>query len=248
MSTNHYTELAETAGVFIHEIKNHLSTLGLNLQLLAEDFEAPQSPRERRALDRVTRLQNECSRLVEVSNDFLRFTRVKDLALRPYDLRKVLEELVDFFEPMARSSNVRVNVFLPADMPPVHLDPDLMKQALLNLLLNAQQAMPGGGDLTLLAAAEGPWLVLHVIDTGPGIPPEAMENLFKPFFSTKPGGSGLGLPTARKVLEAHGGFLTAQSQPGRGTCFTLRLPIRPPVIPEAGPALVEPVSQGEPLP
>jgi len=247
MLTNHYTELAETAGVFIHEIKNHLSTLGLNLQLLAEDFESPQSPRERRALERVTRLQNECSRLVEVSNDFLRFTRVKDLALRPYDLRKVLEELVDFFEPMARSSNVRVNVFLPADMPPVHLDPDLMKQALLNLMLNAQQAMPGGGELTLLAAAEGPWLVLHVIDTGAGIPPEAMENLFKPFFSTKPGGSGLGLPTARKVLEAHGGSLSAQSQPGRGTCFTMRLPIRPPVIPKSGPAEVEPVASGVPL-
>jgi len=247
MLTNHYTELAETAGVFIHEIKNHLSTLGLNLQLLAEDFESPQSPRERRALERVTRLQNECSRLVEVSNDFLRFTRVKDLALRPYDLRKVLEELVDFFEPMARSSNVRVNVFLPADMPPVHLDPDLMKQALLNLMLNAQQAMPGGGELTLLAAAEGPWLVLHVIDTGAGIPPEAMENLFKPFFSTKPGGSGLGLPTARKVLEAHGGSLSAQSQPGRGTCFTMRLPIRPPVIPKSGPAEVEPVVSGVPL-
>ncbi|MBM4096469.1 MAG: sensor histidine kinase [Planctomycetota bacterium] len=247
MLTNHYTELAETAGVFIHEIKNHLSTLGLNLQLLAEDFESPQSPRERRALERVTRLQNECSRLVEVSNDFLRFTRVKDLALRPYDLRKVLEELVDFFEPMARSSNVRVNVFLPADMPPVHLDPDLMKQALLNLMLNAQQAMPGGGELTLLAAAEGPWLVLHVIDTGAGIPPEAMENLFKPFFSTKPGGSGLGLPTARKVLEAHGGSLSAQSQPGRGTCFTMRLPIRPPVIPKSGPAEVEPVASEAPL-
>jgi len=247
MLTNHYTELAETAGVFIHEIKNHLSTLGLNLQLLAEDFESPQSPRERRALERVTRLQNECSRLVEVSNDFLRFTRVKDLALRPYDLRKVLEELVDFFEPMARSSNVRVNVFLPADMPPVHLDPDLMKQALLNLMLNAQQAMPGGGELTLLAAAEGPWLVLHVIDTGAGIPPEAMENLFKPFFSTKPGGSGLGLPTARKVLEAHGGSLSAQSQPGRGTCFNMRLPIRPPVIPKSGPAEVEPVASGVPL-
>ncbi|MFM7109610.1 MAG: sensor histidine kinase [Planctomycetota bacterium] len=247
MLTNHYTELAETAGVFIHEIKNHLSTLGLNLQLLAEDFESPQSPRERRALERVTRLQNECSRLVEVSNDFLRFTRVKDLALRPYDLRKVLEELVDFFEPMARSSNVRVNVFLPADMPPVHLDPDLMKQALLNLMLNAQQAMPGGGELTLLAAAEGPWLVLHVIDTGAGIPPEAMENLFKPFFSTKPGGSGLGLPTARKVLEAHGGSLSAQSQPGRGTCFTMRLPIRPPVIPKSGPAEVEPLASEAPL-
>ena len=90
MISSHYTELAETAGVFIHEIKNHLSTLGLNLQLLAEDFENPQSPRERRALDRIVRLQNECSSLVEVSNDFLRFTHVKDLALRPYDLRKVL--------------------------------------------------------------------------------------------------------------------------------------------------------------
>jgi len=88
---------------------------------------------------------------------------------------------------------------------------------------------------------------LHVIDTGAGIPPEAMENLFKPFFSTKPGGSGLGLPTARKVLEAHGGSLSAQSQPGRGTCFTMRLPIRPPVIPKSGPAEVEPVASEAPL-
>ena len=248
MISSHYTELAETAGVFIHEIKNHLSTLGLNLQLLAEDFENPQSPRERRALDRIVRLQNECSSLVEVSNDFLRFTPVKDLALRPYDLRKVLEEMVDFFEPTARAANVHVNVFLPADMPPVHLDPDLMKQALLNLLLNAQQAMLKGGELSLIAGVEAGFLVLHVIDTGPGISPEMIENLFKPFFSTKPGGSGLGLPTARKVLEAHGGSLQVQSQIGRGTCFTLRLPIRPPVIPQAGPAEVEPVIHEVPLP
>jgi signal transduction histidine kinase len=75
-----------------------------------------------------------------------------------------------------------------------------------------------------------------------------IENLFKPFFSTKPGGSGLGLPTARKVLEAHGGSLRVQSQIGRGTCFTLRLPIRPPVIPQAGPAEVEPVIHEVPLP
>ncbi|MCY2949571.1 MAG: ATP-binding protein [Planctomycetota bacterium] len=214
MISSHYTELAETAGVFIHEIKNHLSTLGLNLQLLAEDFENPQSPRERRALDRIVRLQNECSSLVEVSNNFLRFTHVKDLA----------------------------------DMPPVHLDPDLMKQALLNLLLNAQQAMLKGGELSLIAGVEAGFLVLHVIDTGPGISPEMIENLFKPFFSTKPGGSGLGLPTARKVLEAHGGSLQVQSQIGRGTCFTLRLPIRPPVIPQAGPAEVEPVIHEVPLP
>src|SRR2546427_7277105 len=97
-----YAELAEMAGSFIHEIKNHLSTLGLNLQLLAEDFQEPQTQRERRALERVQRLQNECQRLVDISNDFLRFARVKDLELTPSRLVDVIEEMVDFFGPTAR--------------------------------------------------------------------------------------------------------------------------------------------------
>src|SRR5438874_11553 len=86
-------ELAELAGGFIHEIKNHLSTLGLNLQLLAEDFQDPQSQRERRALERVQRLQSECNRLVEISNDFLRFARIRELELKPASLRVVVEEM-----------------------------------------------------------------------------------------------------------------------------------------------------------
>src|SRR5436190_24219881 len=99
MITDQYAVLAELAGGFIHEIKNHLGTLGLNLQLLAEDFTDPQSPRERRALERVRRLQGECVRLVEVSNDFLRFARLRDLDLRPAGLRAVVEEMVDFVGP-----------------------------------------------------------------------------------------------------------------------------------------------------
>src|SRR5216683_7752732 len=94
-----YAELAELAGSFIHEIKNHLSTLGLNLQLLAEDFQDPQNHRERRALERSQRLQGECQRLVEVSNDFLRFARIKELDFHPASLSDVIEELLDFFEP-----------------------------------------------------------------------------------------------------------------------------------------------------
>src|SRR5438876_7215171 len=90
-----YAELAELAGGFIHEIKNHLSTLGLNLQLLAEEFADPQSHRERRARERVQRLQGDCTRLVEVANDFLRFARIRDLERRPADLRAVVEEMVD---------------------------------------------------------------------------------------------------------------------------------------------------------
>src|SRR5579871_1614114 len=149
MWSEQYAELAELAGSFIHEIKNHLSTLGLNLQLLAEDFEEPQSQRERRALDRIQRLQNECQRLVDVSNDFLRFARVKDLQLAPTSLAPVVEELLDFFGPTARQGNIDIKCYLPADLPPLALDRELFKQALLNLLLNAQQAMAQGGELTV---------------------------------------------------------------------------------------------------
>src|SRR5260370_21640574 len=151
MSTDQYAALAELAGGFIHEIKNHISTLGLNLQLLAEDFQEPETQRERRALDRIQRLQTECQRLVEVSNDFLRFARVRDLDLKPDSVAATIEELIDFFGPMARAAGIEIKTYLPADLPAVALDRDLFKQALLNLLLNAQQAMPKGGELTIQA-------------------------------------------------------------------------------------------------
>src|SRR5438132_11018502 len=112
-----YTDLAELAGGFVHEIKNHLSTLGLNLQLLAEDFQEPQSQRERRALERTQRLQGECQRLVDLSNDFLRFARVKDLELVPCTLATVIEEMIDFFGPMARQAHIDIKCYLPADLP-----------------------------------------------------------------------------------------------------------------------------------
>src|SRR4051812_35852841 len=130
MSQRQDTELAELAGGFIHDLKNHLSTLNLNLQLLSEDFADPQSPRERRALDRVERLRGECERLVEISNDFLRFARVKDLERTPSDLFSVIEELTDFFGPMARSRNIDIKTYVPGGLPTVLLDRDLFKQAL----------------------------------------------------------------------------------------------------------------------
>ena len=106
----------------------------------------------------------------------------------------------------------------------VALDRDLFKQALLNLLLNAQQAMPRGGELTIQAAATPNGVVLSLIDTGEGMAPEVVAKAFKPFFSTKLGGSGLGLPTTRKIVLAHGGTLDLQSEVGKGTKFTISLP------------------------
>jgi signal transduction histidine kinase len=109
----------------------------------------------------------------------------------------------------------------------VPLDAELFKQALLNLFLNAGQAMPEGGELILQACVEAEnWARLDVIDTGCGIAPELREKMFRPFHTTKPGGNGLGLPTVKRIIEAHGGTIDVQSTPGHGTKFAIRIPIQ----------------------
>jgi signal transduction histidine kinase len=222
-----YAALAELAGGFIHEIKNHLNTLNLNLQLLSEDFQNPETQRERRALTRIQKVQGECQRLVDLSNDFLQFARLKEVPLEPGDVRKLIEEMVDFFTPTARAANIDIKSYLPADLPTLQLNKEMLRQALLNLLLNAVQAMPHGGELTVQASIENQHVVLSLIDTGAGIAPEVLPKIFRPFFSTKSksGGSGLGLPTTRKIIEAHHGTIEVQSDVGKGTKFTLRLPV-----------------------
>lgn len=220
------SEFAELTGGFIHEIKNHISTLGLNLQLLSEDFAQPQTPRERKALERILRLQGECQRLVEVSNDFLRFARSEELDLQPTQLEDVVGELIDFALPTAKSNNITITWYPDGNLPSIPLDRDLFKQALLNLLLNAEQAMPEGGEIILQASRLPDTVQLDVIDTGCGIEPERLEKIFKPFHTSKPGGTGLGLPTTRKIIEAHGGTIRVQSEVGRATKFTIRLPIK----------------------
>jgi two-component system, NtrC family, sensor histidine kinase HydH len=225
--TADYAALAELAGGFIHEIKNHLNTLNLNLQLLGEDFQDPQNQRERRALTRVQKLQGECQRLVDLSNDFLQFARIKEVPLEPADLGKLVEEMIDFFTPTARSSNIEIKTFLPGDLPTLHLNKEMFRQALLNLMLNAVQAMPDGGELTMQASVENQHVCLSLIDTGAGIDADLLPKIFKPFFSTKSksGGSGLGLATTKKIIEAHHGAIDVQSEVGKGTKFTIRLPV-----------------------
>jgi signal transduction histidine kinase len=245
-----YAQLAELAGGFIHEIKNRLSTLGLNLQLLTEDFQEPQSPRERRALERVQRVQGECQRLINLSNDFLRFARIDEVELAPANLAEVVEEMVDFFGPTARQANIDIKPYLPADLPPVKLDRELFKQALLNLMLNAEQAMPAGGELTIQASRDGDEtsqgeLCLSLIDTGEGMAPDVLARVFRPFFSTKQGGTGLGLPTTKRIIEAHGGGIEVQSEVGTGTKFTIRLPAC--AAAAQAPAAPRPGSAAEPI-
>jgi two-component system sensor histidine kinase HydH len=224
MTSEHLTEVAELAGGFIHEVKNHVSTLNLNLQLLADDFADPQNPRERRAKQRIDRVRNQAEKLVQIANDFLRFVRGHSLKTEPTRLDDLAAELVDFFGPTARAANIEIRLYAAPGVPPALLDRDLFRQALLNLMLNAEQAMPDGGEIVLQTRSEGDTVCLDVIDTGKGIDPEDLPKLFRPFHTTKPGGTGLGLATTRKIVRAHGGDIDVQSEPGHGTKFTIRVP------------------------
>lgn len=220
-----YSEIAQLAGGLAHEIRNPLSTMQLNLDLLAEDFASGESQRDRRALQKIERIRKESQRLQNILEDFLRFVRVQKLRLAPTDLSEVVEVLHDFHEGQASVQGVVIRTQYDRSLPPIQLEVELFKQALLNLTLNALHAMPDGGELILTTRRDGDWAVLDVTDTGRGIPLDQQAQVFDAFYSTRPGGSGLGLPTVRRIVEAHGGTIGLESEPGRGTKFTIRLPI-----------------------
>ncbi len=219
-----YAEIAQLAGGLAHEIRNPLSTMSLNLDLLAEDFENPETPRDCRVLKKIERLRRETRRLHNILEDFLGFAKVQELRKKPTDLNEVVDDLRDFREAQAGTQGIVVRTQYGKDLSPVLIDADLFKQALLNLMLNAEHAMPDGGELMLKTRREGAWNVLDVIDTGQGMSEEVRARIFDAFYSTRAGGSGLGLPTTRKIVEAHGGSIHVQSVPGKGSQFTVRLP------------------------
>jgi len=231
-----YTEIARLAGALAHEIKNPLSTIRLNMELLAEDLDQDQSPAQRRAVKRVATMQRECQRLQDLLDDFLNFAKVRRLNLKPVDLNAQISDALDFFAPEADGARVDVVRYLDPDLPRVLLDSEAFRAALLNLLINAVQAMPDGGQIVVRTLAAGDRVVLHLIDTGCGIDDHTAAHMFEAFFSTKPNGSGLGLPTTHKIIEAHGGRIHVQSEVGRGTQFTIELPATPQLAASAGTA------------
>lgn len=251
--TERLAELGRLTSGLAHEIKNPLSTLGLNMQLIQEDLDAiarsgpPGSPVPE-ALARVQRrfvsLSREAQRLRQILEDFLRFAGRVRLDRASTNIRAMIEEMMDFFAPQAQAAGVQFRSQF--DPQPIVLDVDaaLLKQALLNLLINAVQAMTdargsskphgGCGELIVRTECRGDEALIHVIDTGPGIDPASSDiegdinRIFEPYFTTKKSGTGLGLPTARRLVEEHGGTLTYHSEPGRGTDFIVSLPLETP--------------------
>ena len=222
-----YEELAALAGSLAHEIKNPLSVIRMNMELLAEDFAEAETPRERRALSKIDMVTRQCTRLENLLNDFLRFNKVRKLDLRSGSLNEQIERVLDLFTPQANESGVEIVRYVDHDLPSILLNAETLQAALVNLVKNALEAMKDGGQFIARTRLTRSGVALDLIDNGCGMDEKTAMKMFEPFYSTKSGGSGLGLPTARKIIEAHGGRIDVHSEAGRGTQFTLEFPTPP---------------------
>jgi len=211
-----------------HEIKNPLSTMSVNLQLLAEDFAQAATPLEQRTLRRAKLLLGEVRRLDQTVNDFLKLVRGHEVHSVPLDLELLLTDMLRFIEAENAQLGIRTRFSPDPAARMIHADPSFLRMALMNLVGNAQQAMAAtGGELLVATRGREHDVEIAVTDTGPGIAPELHEKIFQPWFSTKQGGTGLGLPMARRIIEEFGGEMRMHSELGRGTRFTVTVPRAP---------------------
>jgi PAS domain S-box-containing protein len=210
-----------TAGV-AHEVKNPLNSMRLWLENLKESLPAEQFGASQQA---VQVLDKEIDRLDAVVKRFLDFTRPMDIRLEATQLAQLLKEVLEVAQPQLQKSNIQLAQLLPIDVPEVYVDRALLKQAVLNLVLNAAEAMPGGGQLRLVLSRRGEMAEIAVGDTGKGIPLENRQKIFQLFFTTRPGGSGIGLASTFRIVQLLNGSIDFTSEVGRGTTFRIELPL-----------------------
>jgi PAS domain S-box-containing protein len=210
-----------TAGV-AHEVKNPLNSMRLWLENLKESLPQDQDANSHQA---VRVLDKEIDRLDAVVKRFLDFTRPMEVRLEQTQLSQLLKEVLDVARPQLQKANVEVVQSLPSDVPEVFGDRDLLKQAVLNLVLNAVDAMPGGGQIRLELTRRAEMAEISVTDTGRGIPLENRQKIFQLFFTTRPGGSGIGLASTFRIVQLHNGSIDFTSEVGRGTTFRIELPL-----------------------
>ncbi len=210
-----------------HEIKNPINSIQMNLQMLEEEVASGASQEDVRSwLDPI---RKEIRRLERLVNDFLLYARPLSPTIETTSLQRVLEELRRLVHEEAKASGIRLRVEVPEDLPSLETDEGLLRTALLNLVLNAIQASPNGGEVRITAISEGGGeTAVEVIDEGPGVPEDQRERVFDIFFTTRQGGTGLGLPIARRLAETLGGRLSIVGPPESGARFRLVLPAEVP--------------------
>lgn len=210
-----------TSGV-AHEVKNPINAIVVHLEVLRQKL-SQVDPDTRRHMDVIGA---EIKRLDRVVQTLVDFTRPVELRLADLDLRKLVEEVVMLASPEAERQKVRMQKEITLQPLPVRVDADLVKQAVLNIVINGVQAMSeGGGNLYVTARRDGDGAVIAVRDEGPGIPAEIRSKIYNLYFTTKKGGSGIGLPMSYRVLQLHNGSLEFDSIEGSGATFTLRIPL-----------------------
>lgn len=218
-------ELGALTGGLAHELKNPLSTVQLNLQLLKEDLD-PHNPAYGRLITRLDTVYRETTRLRDILDDFLRFAGRIELHREPVELNGLLQDLVDFFTPQAQQQRVQLRLKRHTADVVAPVDSRLLKQAVLNLMINAVQATSDGGELILQLSVSGRFALIEVIDTGPGIAPEDQHRIFSAYYTTKRGGTGIGLAMVKRVAEEHGGTIALRSEVGRGSDFVISIPLK----------------------
>lgn len=218
------SELGNLAATVAHEIRNPLNSVSIGLQRLKAEFSPTQDQEEYARF--LNLIQGEVQRLNAIVEQFLGLARPLSLKREKIAVDQFLNELTTLAVGEANSAKVKIDLKIAPGLPPVDADPSYLKQLLLNLILNGVQAMPQGGTLTVEADGDKDFLRLTVADQGMGIERQTLAKIFEPYFTTKPIGSGLGLSIARRIVEAHGGKITVESEPNRGSRFQVFLPFK----------------------
>jgi signal transduction histidine kinase len=220
----HFARLGRLAAGVAHEIRNPLGAVFLHVDVMREELQHP-SPDSATALDEaLTEITRQLSRLEDLVEDYLSLVRVVSLERTPQDLGTFMQTWVPEWEPLATARGVTLRLESLERLGTVAVHPSTLRRAVLNLVQNALDAMPQGGTLTLAGQGTAAQVHLEVRDTGRGIPAAQRAHIFEPLYTTKPGGTGLGLYLVHEIVTAHGGHVTVQSIEGQGTTFALTLP------------------------
>jgi signal transduction histidine kinase len=206
------------ASQIAHEIRNPLSSITLNLELLNDQL----SDHRGEVSDLIGAALRELDRLNDIVSEYLQFARFPKSNLKRGPVETVIQSVAETFKPPAR---IRFTIHPAAEIPPVWFDDALLRQVIDNLVRNAVEAIPGEGTIDLETEVMGEFLIIRVRDSGTGIAPEAQQKLFEPFFTTKAHGTGLGLATSQQIVFEHNGHLLVESHPGKGSTFSILLPI-----------------------